>query len=507
MSPTGQNPPSLAVAVMMLTLLTAWGLAVAPAHAARTVTDSDISSHIDQALLFDPAVPFDRIDVRTEDGVAILTGTVDNLLVRDRATRIAETVVGVRAVVNRIDVVPKTMYSGPKLEQRVNEALLYDPVAESYEVDVTADDEGRVTLKGSVDSWQERRLSGDVVKGVAGVTAVRNQIEVEAKADRPPDEIRPEIERRLHWDTLIHDRRIEVDVDGSEVTLSGTVGSAAEKRRAVSTAWISGVSAVDGSALEVENLPRDDFLRDSRQLDRSDPAIRDAVHKALGHDPRVSRFDIQVRVTNGIVTLTGVVDNAEARRAAERDAEHTVGVIGINNLIKLRPVPDLADTEIAERVKAALSRNPYVERGGIEVRVIAGQVYLEGTVDSYFDKAEAENAAFGVKGVTRVYNRLDVTSPQALIYDPYVYDWSIYDYPWYRGPLDVQSKTDLQIAREIEDQLFWSPFVDADEVSVTVEGGTATLTGTVDDWTEYDAARENAFEGGAITVVNRLQIE
>jgi len=42
---------------------------------------------------------------------------------------------------------------------------------------------------------------------------------------------------------------------------------------------------------------------------------------------------------------------------------------------------------------------------------------------------------------------------------------------------------------------------------VKVENGVATLTGTVDSWSEYRAATENAYEGGASSVKNELKIK
>jgi osmotically-inducible protein OsmY len=42
---------------------------------------------------------------------------------------------------------------------------------------------------------------------------------------------------------------------------------------------------------------------------------------------------------------------------------------------------------------------------------------------------------------------------------------------------------------------------------VTVDDGVVTLTGTVDTWTEREAAEENALEGGALRVVNRLDVD
>ena len=44
-------------------------------------------------------------------------------------------------------------------------------------------------------------------------------------------------------------------------------------------------------------------------------------------------------------------------------------------------------------------------------------------------------------------------------------------------------------------------------VVVSVEDGTATLTGTVDTWYERRSATENAFEGGARAVDNDLRVD
>ncbi len=67
-------------------------------------------------------------------------------------------------------------------------------------------------------------------------------------------------------------------------------------------------------------------------------------------------------------------------------------------------------------------------------------------------------------------------------------------------------RTDQRIENDIESQLFWSWFVDSDDISVEVEEGVATLTGTADSWHEVQAAVSNAFEGGARKVKSRLQV-
>jgi hypothetical protein len=50
------------------------------------------------------------------------------------------------------------------------------------------------------------------------------------------------------------------------------------------------------------------------------------------------------------------------------------------------------------------------------------------------------------------------------------------------------------------------PFVDSDEITVAVNGQVARLSGTVDSWSEREAAVKNAYDGGAISVENDLRV-
>jgi len=60
-----------------------------------------------------------------------------------------------------------------------------------------------------------------------------------------------EIDEMMHWDSHLDDAQIQVDVNGNRVPLSGQVPSAAEKSRAIRLAWVTGVSDVDATGLQV----------------------------------------------------------------------------------------------------------------------------------------------------------------------------------------------------------------------------------------------------------------
>ncbi len=480
------------------------------AFAGETLTDRSISDAVTGRLIVDQAVESNWIDVQTIDGIVTLSGHVDNVLSKDRAVNLAKTVRGVRAVINRIDVQAPSRNDN-HLERDIKEALIWNPATESMEVSVEAAN-GIVQLSGTVDSWQERELVEYVAKGIRGVKSINNKIKIEYDTDRSDYELEQEIQQRLRWDAYVDDGLIEVAVKNNRVTLSGTVGSAAEKSRAVSVAWVTGVKAVNGENIDVEKWARDERFRKEKFVDKDDKDIHRTVEDALIYDRRVNRFDIDVTVDSGIVTLRGVVNNLKAKRAAEMSAENTVGVWKARNHIVVRPDQMVlpSDTTVESRIETALLNDPYVEKYEINVNVIEHVAYLSGEVDTYYEKGQAEEVTSQIMGVIDIKNNIRVKDrDNPLTYDPYMYPyWSVYTYPWYGYPTEFETtETDWEIQQNIESELWWSPFVDESEVMVTVEDGVAKLTGEVDTWNEYLAARENAYEGGAVYVKNRLDVE
>jgi osmotically-inducible protein OsmY len=241
---------------------------------------------------------------------------------------------------------------------------------------------------------------------------------------------------------------------------------------------------------------------------KSEKEIREAVNDALLFSPRVMSYNVRPEVSGDTVTLRGTVDNLKAKRAAAQLARNTVGVHYVENRIKVRPGVRLSDGKIENRIERALIRHPYLESYEITASVTGGMADLYGRVDSYFEKAQAEDLASRVQGVVYVDNNIIVDDDyDPLNYDPYIDEWSPPDFDWYHYEPSLTMKRDEEIKEEIKDELFWSPFVDANEVYVRVEDGVATLTGTVDSWSEYTAATENAYEGGATWVHNQLAVK
>jgi len=480
------NGKRLIIAAVMLFIITT-SMALAGFATAREIKDIDITLAVDRHLQNDEGVPAHLIDVRTEDGIVTLSGPVENLLARERAAEIAATIKGVRSVINFIDVLA-TIRTDTQIRTDVEQALMEDPATDVFDIKVNVQN-GAVILTGMADSWQEERLCVLVAKGVLGVKEVQSNIKVSQKSKRPDGEIRADIEQRLAYDVWIDDALIDIKVLSGKVILSGIVGSLAEKTRAFRSAWVAGVISVEDKDLVVDWSRSKKMRRPIENYPmKSDEEIKQALKEAFFYDPRLSPFNLTVSVENGVVTLSGQVHNLKAKQVAEQDANNTVGVWMVKSHLKVRPgmgphtspKPDV-DAELARKVRLALLRNPYTHQHEIGVTVNNQLVMLDGTVNSNLEKAKAEDVVSAVKGVAAVMNNLRVNRT-----------WT--------------PKEDWEIKKDIEDELWWSPFVDEGDVSVTVTDGIATLVGVVDTLRERRVATKNAYEGGAKQVRNLLKV-
>ena len=295
------------------------------------LSDTDVEVAVLRNLVSDPGVDAHNVDVAVHEGVVTLTGTVDDLLARRRAVERARLVLGVRSVVDRLEVRP-TDRSDRAILADVREALRDDPIADASALTVAVDD-GVVTLSGPVDSWQEKRIALRTVEGVTGARAVDDALDVAPPGERPDDEIAAEIERRLAWDAQVDAGLVDVAVENGRVTLSGKVGSAAERVRVAADAWVAGVTAVDDAALEVDPWLRDDMRRSiEERAALTDEQIAQAVRDAFVYDPRIDEAPTVV-VEDGVATLTGRVETLQAKRSAAEDARNTSGVYRVVNLI------------------------------------------------------------------------------------------------------------------------------------------------------------------------------
>jgi len=166
---------------------------------------------------------------------------------------------------------------------------------------------------------------------------------------------------------------------------------------------VRGITSVDRSKLRLEYPPP------------GDDELAGRVARTLTALPRYEA--LKVAVANGVVTLTGPIKNAAWRVEIRRICGAIDGVAELTDRIE---TPVTADERIQKALEAVFGPR-VVPRFPGHVRAVAkdGVVTLEGRVPRLYDKQAAEHNAWGLNGVHRVDNRLELGSGTSIqVIDP-----------------------------------------------------------------------------------------
>ena len=468
------------------------------AFTSMKLNDTLITEAVEDEISYHPEVPVNEINVKTEDNIVILSGTTDNLLAKNRAEEVASQVIGVKGIINHIVVRPDSV-TDDELLKRVEGGLYYDPTTNLWQMKVKVKN-GNVFLSGQVNSWEEIQFAGDVAESIRGVKSVTNDLTFKYDSLRPDEQIYYDIKRIFLTDARLDHTLIDVKVDTGAVELWGIVGSLPEKSLAISDAWVDGVKSVDASNLEVKYWARDPRLRLNKYAAKPDSEIISSIQTALYYDYRVNDYDVNVDANGGYVKLTGTVTNLQAKNAAGEDANNIVGVWSVDNMIKIQPNAEYSDNNVLGRVKAAFKNDPYLKKYDLKLNVFNGRLYIEGMVDSPYEKILAEKLGERIPGVTDIKDNLTVSG----FYNQYSNKYYKYNnYPVFEEP---KLLPDNKILTNIEHEFWKSPFLNGDEIAVDVRDGHVTLTGKVETYLEKKLATKEAYEGGAFTVTNDIRV-
>ena len=463
------------------------------------LTDENIQSAVEKKLKDLDGIDTSELQIETNDRTVTVTGTVDSLIETDRIMEAVSATRGVEGVLTNFTVEAEPRSDG-EVKADVTAALEFDPVTSDDSINVAVNN-GEVRLTGNAKTSAEKQLAGWIAANVRGVSKIRNDLTV-ASQNRSDADIKAALEKRFRSDPLVSDD-ISVTVKNGRVQLSGEVSSAIEKQWAISDARTLNVENVDASQLRVNAESRNSVSRSDAKL--SDEDIAESIRHAYVNDPRVFSFNPDVKVKNGSVTLTGTVDNLKAKQAAAQIAQNTAGVKQVKNNLSIRGA-SLSDDLVAQSLRDALARSALVDAEDIIVKINNGRVTLIGDVDSNFEKWAAGDIAARTRGITQVQNQLiPYDLPELTVSRYYNYPWHSSYYPWTYSATD-HIKTDWELHDDVRDQLTWSPFTDAEDISISVNDGVVTLTGEVDNRLEKGAAEDNAYQAGATRVKNQLVV-
>ena len=216
-------------------------------------------------------------------------------------------------------------------------------------------------------------------------------------------QLRESVMIELGWEPSIDAANIDVTARAGVVTLTGHVQSYAQKVAAErATARVKGVKAVVVEQIEVKLSP---------ELQRADNRIAEAAIDRLAWDASVPPDAIEITVEKGWVTLNGEVDWHFKKEAAEQAIRTLIGVVGISNLIEIKPTmnaDDLSQGIMRALLRSSLLRSSFYDPNTITVSAQDGKVKLTGYVTTWNARELAGAAAWSAPGATFVENDIAV---------------------------------------------------------------------------------------------------
>lgn len=199
-------------------------------------TDAQLQKDVMAALEWEPAVHAALIGVEVKNGVVTLGGHVASSSEKWSAERAAQRVWGVKALATEL----KVQLPGPSQRSDADIAAAVENVLDwtsslpAGAVKVMVEG-GWVTLSGDVEWYFQKQAATDGVRHLMGVVGVSNQIGIKPSVSAAV--VESDIEAALKRAALADARKISVAVHGTDVTLSGTVQSRAEREAATVSAW------------------------------------------------------------------------------------------------------------------------------------------------------------------------------------------------------------------------------------------------------------------------------
>ena len=216
---------------------------------------------------------------------------------------------------------------------------------------------------------------------------------------------------------------------------------------------------------------------------RSDRDLKQRILREIKWDSRIPWASIDVIVSNGVVTLNGNVSSYAQKIAAQEATHRVLGVLDVANDIQVQPVDCFfrTDSEIAGAVRNALEWDALVPNELIKSTVSNGWVTLEGEVDYWRERSDAERAIRRLAGVVDVTNKITIREQK------------------------IDPKT---LREEIEFALERRADREAERLRIEVNDGAVDLWGRVHSWQERRAVLGSISHAAGVTQVrDHLRID
>lgn len=216
---------------------------------------------------------------------------------------------------------------------------------------------------------------------------------------------------------------------------------------------------------------------------RSDRDLKQRILREIKWDSRIPWASIEVIVSDGVVTLNGNVSSYAQKIAAQEAAHRVLGVLDVANDIQVQPVDRFfrTDSEIAGAVRNALEWDALVPNELIKSTVSNGWVTLEGEVDYWRERSDAERAIWRLAGVVDVTNKITIREQEI-------------------DPKKLREEIEFALERRADRE--------AERLRIEVNDGAVDLWGRVHSWQERRAVLGSISHASGVTQVrDHLRID
>ncbi|MDN7140905.1 BON domain-containing protein [Pseudomonas sp. JQ170] len=226
------------------------------------------------------------------------------------------------------------------------------------------------------------------------------------------------LQTALALNRLLNPFKIEVEVQGGTARLQGQVENEVERQLAEQVALATrGIDKVQNDLQINADLVEQPLERRAYAQRLEDATLASIIRARLLWSTRTQASAIEVQSREGVVTLRGQVNSAEAKELAGVLAGSTEGVFLVNNLISLsaadmaklreaqqevRSDPQLSDAWINNKVQTSFMYSRNLDGPNIKVATQEGVVRLSGEVVSDEQKTIAVEVARQIRGVRGV---------------------------------------------------------------------------------------------------------
>jgi len=222
--------------------------------------------------------------------------------------------------------------SDAEIRQEVQQALEAAPGLRDAGIVVSVDD-GVVTLTGEVATSEERAAAVEAVRRVAGVLDLANDLDLATPEGRgrsttqvPSDtEIALAVRQALRWRAPVPHECIRSTVTNGHVTLEGAVDYW-HQREAVAH-LVRGLAGVRGVTNRVEVQAPAVKVED----------VQEEIEKALEEWAEEEAKRVQVAMSDGTVTLAGVLSSRAEVEAVVAAVRAMPGVAAVENRLQIAP--------------------------------------------------------------------------------------------------------------------------------------------------------------------------